>query len=318
MRQGQNPAKKMTSVPKPKKVTVAILNYIPFQSGFYANMLEVLKSCLGSIWANTDMDYDLLVFDNGSCKEAKDYLVEMQTQGKIQYLILSDKNIGKGGAWNIILAGAPGEVIAYADNDVYFHPGWLTRSLEVLLTYPKVGMVTSRAFRTNPELISKTLEWAHQSSGVDIENGSFIPFDKYLEFNLSLGSTKEQITKTFHETRDYRIEYKAIETIAGASHWQFVAYKSVLGQFLPFDMEKPMGEVKQLDQRMNEQGYLRLMVNDFLVMNMSNSPVVNQQLMLDSSNEKRSRNLLLDQPLVKKIMLKIYDKLFEWYYKSNQ
>ena len=83
-------------------------------------------------------------------------------------------------------------------------------------------------------------------------------------------------------------------------------------------MEKPMGEVKQLDQRMNEMGYLRLMVNAFLVMNMSNSPVVNQQLMLYSSKEKRSRNLLLDQPLVKKIMLKICDKIFERYYKSNQ
>jgi glycosyltransferase involved in cell wall biosynthesis len=131
MRQGQNPAKRMTSVPKPKKVTVAILNYIPFQSGFYANMLEVLKSCLESIWANTDTDYDLLVFDNGSCAEVKDYLVEMQNQGRIQYLFLSEKNIGKGGAWNIILAVEKSLICRY--NDV-FYPGWLTRSIGAKLT----------------------------------------------------------------------------------------------------------------------------------------------------------------------------------------
>lgn len=102
MRQGQNPVKKITTVAKPQRITVAILNYIPMLSGFYANMLEVLKACLGSIWANTDLPYDLMVFDNGSCREVTDALVQMQREGKIQYLILSEKNLGKGGAWNLM------------------------------------------------------------------------------------------------------------------------------------------------------------------------------------------------------------------------
>jgi len=38
---------------------------------------------------------------------------------------------------------------------------------------------------------------------------------------------------------------------------------------LPFDMDKPMGQVRQLDKRMNEAGLLRLMVSDPLAMNMS-------------------------------------------------
>ncbi len=59
--------------------------------------------------------------------------------------------------------------------------------------------------------------------------------------------------------------------MAGASHWQFTAYKSTLQQFLPFDMSRPMGQVRQLDQRMNEAGLLRLMVSDPLAMNMSNT-----------------------------------------------
>jgi hypothetical protein len=36
MRKGQNPAKFVKDVPKPQRVTVAVLNYIPFLSGFYA------------------------------------------------------------------------------------------------------------------------------------------------------------------------------------------------------------------------------------------------------------------------------------------
>ena len=62
-----------------------------------------------------------------------------------------------------------------------------------------------------------------------------------------------------------------VPAIVGASHWQFVAYKSVLKEFLPFEMSRPMGQVRQLDQRMNEAGYLRLMVPDALVLNMSNT-----------------------------------------------
>ena len=35
MRKGQNPAKSQ-NVAKPERITVALLNYIPFLSGFYA------------------------------------------------------------------------------------------------------------------------------------------------------------------------------------------------------------------------------------------------------------------------------------------
>ena len=126
MRIGQNPAKFVKEVAQPARITVAVLNYIPFLSGYYADMLNVLAACLTSIWDNTDLDYDLMVFDNGSCEEVIKYLRDAQDAGKIQYLILSEKNLGKGGAWNIILSSAPGEIIAYTDNDCQFSHGWLS------------------------------------------------------------------------------------------------------------------------------------------------------------------------------------------------
>ena len=155
MRQGQNPVKKINTVAKPQRITVAILNYIPMLSGFYANMLKVLQACLGSIWANTDLPYDLMVFDNGSCKEVTDYLVQMQREGKIQYLILSEKNLGKGGAWNLMLDGAPGEIIAYSDNDCYFYPGWLSNSLKVLKPIPTWAWLLQDRWRRRKSLAPK-------------------------------------------------------------------------------------------------------------------------------------------------------------------
>src|SRR5512142_3020190 len=271
MRKGQNPAKFVKDVPRPERITVALLNYIPFLSGFYAETLDVLKVSLESMRKDAGLPFDLMIFDNGSCREVREYLVTEKEEGRIQYLILSEKNVGKGGAWNVMLAGAPGEIIAYTDSDVLFSPGWLKRSVEILETFPNVGMVTARPFRTPPEFYSRTVEWARKSGSLLADKERYIPWETFLEFNLSLGQTEEENRKVYAETRDWVMSCNGVTALAGASHWQFTAYKSTLQQFLPFDMAKPMGQVRQLDQRMNEAGMLRLMVCDPLAMNMSNT-----------------------------------------------
>ena len=43
----------------------------------------------------------------------------------------------------------------------------------------------------------------------------------FLEFNLSLGQTEEENKKVYAETKDWRIQYKGVTAMAGASHWQF-------------------------------------------------------------------------------------------------
>jgi glycosyltransferase involved in cell wall biosynthesis len=346
MRKGQNPAKFVKDVARPERITVALLNYIPFLSGFYAETLDVLKVCMESMRKDAGLPFDLMVFDNGSCPEVRDFLVKEKEEGRIQYLILAEKNMGKGGAWNVILAGAPGEIIVYTDSDVLFSPKWLSRSLEILETFPNVGMVTARPFRTPPEFIESTLKWARENA--TLEEGQFIPWETFLEFNLSLGQTEEENKKIYAETRDWRITYnpmslrgaerrsnplpaeetasqktlaatsKEIIAYAGASHWQFTAYKSTLQQFLPFDMDKPMGQVRQLDKRMNDAGLLRLMVSDPLAMNMSNTlGYLRGELGKENVRRKKKEGLarrVLELGPVKKMILAVYNRIFSWYY----
>ncbi|HNC91037.1 MAG TPA: glycosyltransferase family A protein [Anaerolineales bacterium] len=316
MRKGQNPAKFVKDVARPERITVALLNYIPFLSGFYAETLDVLKVSLESMRKDAGLPFDLMVFDNGSCEEVREFLIQEKEEGRIQYLILSEKNMGKGGAWNVMLAGAPGEIIAYTDSDVLFSPTWLSRSVELLEAFPNVGMVTARPYRTSPEFYSSTLEWARNSEHASLDEGQFIPWETFLEFNLSLGQTVEENEKVYAETKDWRIQYKGMTALAGASHWQFTAYKSTLQKFLPFDMDKPMGQVRQLDKRMNDAGLLRLMVSDPLAMNMSNTlGYLRGELGKERGKKKEGLvRRVLEVGLVKKILLAVYNKIFSWYY----
>jgi glycosyltransferase involved in cell wall biosynthesis len=271
MRIGQNPAKSVDYVAQPEKVTVALISYIPTLGGYYAQSLDVLKACLGSIWKNTHIPYDLLVFDNASCPEVRSFLREMQAQGKIQYLVLSEKNIGKAGAWNFIFGAAPGEYVAYADSDVYHYPGWLVSQIDLLEKFPQAGMVTGMPMWTPAEYSSATVKWAQENPDIGVEYGKFLSWDDYWQHARSLGAEEGKARKHYDSVEDITIIFHGQRYFIGAAHFQFVARKAALQRVLPIPSERPMGQVRLLDIALNEKGYLRFCTSDWWVQHMGNT-----------------------------------------------
>lgn len=313
MRVGQNPAKSINQVQQPQDITVAVVTYIPFLSGFYAQSLDVLRICLESLWSSIDIPADLLVFDNASSPEVRNYLQEVQHQGRIQYLVLSDKNVGKGGAWNFIFQAAPGEHIAYSDSDVHFSPGWLSRSLEILHAFPNTGMVTARPMRTPEAFYTSTLAWAQQAPEVTLENGEFIPWEVYRQHVLSLGTSETQAREWYESRSDWRLTRNKVQALIGAAHFQFTARKSILQEFMPFKMDRPMGQVRSLDDQLNTAGYLRLTTTESLVKHMGNRPeglIDNRTLQVSQTQAKR----LVDRSFIRKPLLWFYDAIFRLYH----
>lgn len=271
MRVGQNPAKSVDSVPQSAEITVAVVVYIPFLDGYYRESLDVLKLCLESIWQNTHIPYDLMVFDNASCPQVRQYLIQAQADGKIQFLTLSDKNVGKVGAWNFIFGAAPGKVIAYADADVYYFPGWLKPQIDLLQAFPNVGMVTGMPLLPPEKYSTATVTWAENEPDILFERGQYLPWEDFWRHAGTLGGSEESARTYYNENPALRITAGERQMYIGAGHFQFVTRKEVLAQVGPLDADRPMGQVRQLDEAINALGALRLCTPEWHVQHIGNT-----------------------------------------------
>jgi hypothetical protein len=321
MRHGQNPAKSIESLPAPSPVTAALVSYIPFLSGYYTYSLDLLRLCLDSLYQTTRGEdgaalADILVFDNASCAEVRQYLNQAHQDGRIQYLALSDRNVGKGGAWNFLMQAAPGEFIAYADSDILFSPGWLQSSLAILQAFPQAGMVTARPMRTPEAFYNRTLEWAAAEGDVQAEQGVFIPWETYRQHVLSLGTGDDEARQWYASRQDWKLTRQGVPALVGAAHFQFTARKAALLPLLPFQMSRPMGQVRSLDEQLNAAGALRLSTLEPYVQHMGNTLPGGQPTSAPAGKPRRGLlRRLAGLPPLKKTLLRLYDAIFELYFR---
>jgi glycosyltransferase involved in cell wall biosynthesis len=316
MRVGHNPALFIEQVAQPAEITVTVVNCIPLLSGYHEQSLAVLEAALESLHATREAahPYDVMVFDNHSCAEVRAYLQEANKQGKIQYLVLSDTNIGKIGAWNYMFGAAAGKYIVFADGDVAFRPGWLSASLALFDAFPNVGMVSARPLRSPMEYSTATLEWARQA-GV-LEEGRFLDWETFWEHVESLGRDEADMRREYETGSEYRLTFGGQKAFIGAVHFQFMARREVLQKVIPLPSAQPMRGERALDVAINGMGLLRLTTEKPLVRHLGNVLPPAERLPAPAPQRKSLLKRLIHLPGIRHFLLWLQNQIFRLYFSN--
>jgi len=316
---GINPARGKISSYRPARVTAVLITYIPTLEGYFSQRLDILKAVLASV-RRTEEPFDLLVFDNASCAPVVDYLREMENAGAIDYLLLSRRNVGKIGAFQIAFPAAPGEIIAYSDDDILFYPGWLEAQLRILEAFPRVGMVSGVPVRDAFTHARGALEEfaSNPPAGVEVRRERRIPDEWEADWALSTGRDPQEHLAATAEHLDLVLRRGGVEAIGGANHFQFVAPKEVMMRALPREWTGHlMGQMRELDAAVDRLGYLRLSTAERYVRHIGNviTPDLAEEvraLGVEASKPlmRVHRHWLLRIPGMGRLLWAIYNRLF--------
>ncbi|MGD8849883.1 MAG: glycosyltransferase family A protein [Anaerolineales bacterium] len=243
---------------------MATIVYLPHMTGYFEHRLDVVRLSFETLFENTNEPYDLLVFDNASCDEVKSYLSSLQAKGRIRYLISSSENIGKLGAMRLISGAAPGELIAYADDDTFFYPGWLREHLDIYNHFPDVGMVSGSPERTLFDHgIRTNLARASSDPEIELTYGRRIPMEWEREWATALGKNVQAYLEQVGRLEDIVLAYQGRTAYATACHNQFLSPKAVLERHLQGDWTgRLMGGLNEFDEAIDSSGLLRLTTMD--------------------------------------------------------
>jgi glycosyltransferase involved in cell wall biosynthesis len=235
-----------------------MLTYLPNQAGYFAERLAVTRLSLESLIAHTPKPTDLIVFDNGSCPELVNYLCQLHDQGLINYLILSSSNIGKISALQVIFRAAPGEIVAYSDDDVFFLPGWLDAHLKIMDTYPQVGLVTGFYIRSHLRYATHSIEAFTKQPGVQVSRGLLILHELEQHYIDNMGRSWDSYQQEVNGLEDIQLSYQGVNALASAGHHQFVTPRQLMLDVLPTWDKNLMGKMIELENAVDQLGYLRL------------------------------------------------------------
>jgi len=306
-RVGMNPARDRVSDYRPARVTAAVLTYIPMLGGYFSDRLRILQLSLESMAAHTSLPFDLMVFDNGSCREVQDFLTQKKEEGLIRYLLLSSENIGKIGALKIMFHAAPGEIIAYSDDDIYFYPDWLESQLQVLDHFPEVGMVSGVPIRIRfNDAQESNQRIAESHPEISIHSGRWIPDEWEEDFCASTGRKPVEYKNLTEGIQDIVFEYRGHRAYSTANHFQFLSPKAVIQAALPENWSgRLMRRMLEMDEAVDQLGYLRLSTTERYVRHMGNVLTHQEATFSIEAMESSHANPEVDMPFLQRAVRRV-------------
>lgn len=106
------------------------------------NRLPYLQKCIYSLIASLKNEYRITVIDDMSTDGTQKWLTKMHKQNKIHKLILSKIKLGSAESLNFAINDTQSEWFCFANDDMWFHRGWLTGCCAVVDKYPDCGAIS--------------------------------------------------------------------------------------------------------------------------------------------------------------------------------
>lgn len=264
MRIGENP-NRHAQAQGYKPFVASAVTHLPNFEGYHEHRFEVVKTSLTTMRENAGLDCDILIWDNGSCPEFRDWLLD---EYKPTGVVLSP-NVGltsaRAGLLRIV---PPTTIIGLADDDMYYYPNWFKASVDLMKQFPNVGQVSGWPVRTQMRWGNRTtLEWARRYAVLEL--GKFIPEQWDRDFCTSIGREWDFHVHYTKKDMDKRITYQGHQAYAVAHHCQFVCKAENLVEILRQNKEA-MSDDKVLDNAVDGAGYLRLTTVDRYVRHIGN------------------------------------------------
>lgn len=111
------------------------------------NLKDYTERCIESIIKNTQYPYRLIIIDNGSEKETREYLEGLKNDKRIlpgrYMLIRNEKNLGCTKAINQGIEASTAEYVCLLNNDTIMMNGWLTEMVKVAEMSPEIGIINT-------------------------------------------------------------------------------------------------------------------------------------------------------------------------------
>lgn len=253
MRTMHSPTKNNVPIPRAPLISACVVthyrNITPQEKQYHKNRLEVVRLCLSSMLAGmTGASYELLIWDNDSAPEFRDMLREFKPT-----VLVESVNIGAHNARHNLAEIARGEILAMTDDDVLFHPEWLSLQLEVLSTYPNVGLVSGTPYRW-------AFTWG-QTPALPVEaivkRGKLLPEQWIKDACASVGQDYTSAGWELRNIDDVLVEYNGVKCWNHGHHLQFIGKTKIIKPFLKQN-KFLLGNGREFNAEIMQAGYLQL------------------------------------------------------------
>ncbi|NBC30454.1 MAG: glycosyltransferase, partial [Spirochaetes bacterium] len=205
------------------------------------------------------------------------YLLDEEARGRIEFLTFSRYNLRKFGAVKFLLGAAPGEIISFADSDVYFRPGWLEASIRVLEAFPEAGQVSALPTIDRMwEHCDNTRAAVQGREDLQVEKGDGLVPARYVHAHrVSIGKTVRQYDQSVGPREDIRIRRGDTSAYVSAQDFQFTTTRDVVDTLGTLQIESEDEFYDPIyspvfEKRVDEKGFWRLSTERYLIHHIGN------------------------------------------------